>query len=60
MTEWFVSQPGGTSQSDIAQNLLTLAVNTTEESPDQVLFYWLTVLFLDQENDDLNELQQVD
>lgn len=60
MTEWFVSQPGGTSQSDIAQNLLTLAVNTTKESPDQVLFYWLTVLFLDQENDDLNELQQVD
>ena len=60
MTEWFVSQPGGTSQSDIAQNLLTLAVNTAEDSPDQVLFYWLTVLFLDQANDDLNELQQVD
>jgi len=60
MTEWFVSQPGGTSQSDIAQSLLTLAVNTAEESPDQVLFYWLTALFLDQANDDLNELQQVD
>ena len=60
MTEWFVSQPGGTSQSDIAQSLLTLVVNNAEESPDQVLFYWLTILFLDQENDDLNELQQVD
>jgi len=55
MTEWFVSHLGGTSQSDIAQNILTLAVNSVEEAPDQVLFYWLTVLFLDQANDDLNE-----
>jgi len=60
MTEWFVNHPGEAGQSDIAQRLLTLAVNTAEESPDQVLFYWLTVLFLDQENNDLNELQQVD
>jgi len=57
MTEWFVSQPGEAGQSDIAQGLFTLAVDTIEESPDQVLFYWLIVLFLDQENDDLNDLQ---
>ena len=60
MTEWFVSQPGGSNQSDIAQSLLTLSVNTAEESPDQVFLYWLSTLFLDQANGDLNELQQVD
>ena len=61
MTEWFVSQPGGSDQSDIAQSLFTLAVKTTEEqAPEQVLLYWILTLLYDQEHGVLNELQQVD
>ena len=60
MTEWFVSQPGGSNQSDIAQSLFTLAVDTAEQAPEQVLLYWILTSLFDQANGDLNELQQVD
>jgi len=60
MTEGFVSPPGGNNQSDIAQNLFTVAVDTAEQAPEQVLFYWILTLLYDQEFGVLNDLQQVD
>jgi hypothetical protein len=61
MTEWFVSQPGGSDQSDISQSLFTVAVNTAEEqAPEQVLLYWILIRLYDQEFGVLNDLQQVD
>ena len=60
MTEWFVSQPRGSEQSDIAQGLFTLAVDTAEQAPEQVLLYWILTKLYDQEHGVLNELQQVD
>lgn len=60
MTEWFFSQPGGSDQSDIAQSLFTLVVDTAEQAPEQVLLYWILTLLYDQEHGALNELQQVD
>jgi len=60
MTEGFISPPGGNNQSDIAQNLLTVAVDTADQAHEQVLLYWILALLYDQEFGALNDLQQVD
>ena len=60
MTEGFVSPPGENNQSDIAQNLFTVAVDIAEQGPEQVLLYWILALLYDQEFGVLNDLQQVD
>jgi len=60
MTEGFVSPHGENNQSDIAQNLLTVAVDTANQAHEQVLLYWILALLYDQEFGALNDLQQVD
>ena len=57
MTEGFVSPPGRNNQSDIAQNLLTVAVDTADQAHEHVLLYWILALLYDQEFGALNDLQ---
>ena len=60
MTESFQEQLGEAGQINISQELLTLVVDTTIESSDQVLIYWLTLVFDHDWYDNLLLLQQVD
>jgi len=59
-TESFQEQPGEACQINIAEELLILVVDTTIESSDQVLIFWLTLLFDHDWCGNLPLLQQVD
>lgn len=60
MTEVFQEKPGEAGQINIAQGLLTFAVDTTVESSDPVLTFWLKLLFNDNWYDNFPWLHQVD